>query len=123
MSTALVIGASRGESRRAFLASSCCSSYSQHAGLGLELAKTLHARGHKVFATTRSPPSSDAFPNEINIISGIDVGEENAGSKIAQALKGTKLDVTIINAGLFKPEVSLYSFACSMVHALTSLRW
>lgn len=84
MYTALVVGASR--------------------GLGLELAKTLHARNAKVFATTRSPPSDDAFPKDISVISGIDVGQEDAGSKIVRALSGTKVDVAIINAGLFKPE-------------------
>jgi len=82
--TALVIGASR--------------------GLGLELAKTLHTRGHKVFATTRSPPSPSTFPEEITVIPGIDVGEGDAGTKIVEALGGAKVDVAIINAGLFKPE-------------------
>ncbi|KAG5643981.1 hypothetical protein DXG03_009270 [Asterophora parasitica] len=40
----------------------------------------------------------------VTVIHGIDIGEENAGYKIVQALEGTKLDLVIINAGVFKKE-------------------
>lgn len=74
-------------------------------GLGLELSKLLLARGHKVFATVRSAPSPGTFPEQINVIKDIDVGEEDAGAKLVAGLDGAKLDLTIINAALFKAEV------------------
>ena len=35
----------------------------------------------------------------------MDVGEESAGETIVRGLGGAKLDLTIINAGVFKSEV------------------
>jgi NAD(P)-dependent dehydrogenase (short-subunit alcohol dehydrogenase family) len=101
MPNALIIGASR--------------------GLGLELAKNLHNRGEfKVFATTRSPEAhvrkdlADVLPKEINIIPNIDLTQEDAGKNIATSLRGSfglgeegKLDLVIVNAGVFKKDVSL----------------
>ncbi|KAF5376436.1 hypothetical protein D9615_008654 [Tricholomella constricta] len=83
MSTSLVIGASR--------------------GLGLELAKALHVDGHTVYATIRSK-QTDSLPDDVLVIPEIDIGEEDAGIKIVQGLNGTKLDLVIINAGVFKKE-------------------
>lgn len=85
MPTSLVIGASR--------------------GLGLELARTLHERGWHVFATVRSPVSTGTLPEAVDIIGGVDVGLENAGEKIVASLSGRKVDLVIINAGIFKAEV------------------
>ncbi|KAL5532524.1 hypothetical protein ACEPAF_4298 [Sanghuangporus sanghuang] len=84
-STSLVIGASR--------------------GLGLELARNLHARGSSVFATVRSPPQSpDLFPKGVIVIDGVDVANEDAGDKIVKILNGRKIDLVVINAGVFKAE-------------------
>lgn len=84
MTNSLVIGASR--------------------GLGLHLAKALHADGHRVFATVRSA-QNDTLPTEVITIPEIDIGKEGAGVRIVEGLKGTKLDLVIINAGVFKKEV------------------
>ncbi|KAF9493203.1 NAD(P)-binding protein [Pleurotus eryngii] len=82
MPTSLVIGASR--------------------GLGLELAKLLHAQGHEVFATVRS--QAHDLPSGISVISDIDIGSEGAGEKIANDIGQRKLDWVIVNAGVFKAE-------------------
>ncbi|RDB21787.1 hypothetical protein Hypma_010853 [Hypsizygus marmoreus] len=83
MPNSLVIGASR--------------------GLGLEIAKALHADGHKVFATVRSS-GSKSLPIDVIVISNIDIAQEDAGSKIVEGLKGAKLDLVVVNAGVFKKE-------------------
>lgn len=88
MPTSLVIGASR--------------------GLGLELAKLLHAQGHEVFATVRS--QTHDLPSGISVISDIDIGSEGAGAKIANDIGQRKLDWVIVNAGVFKAEVSALNF-------------
>ena len=85
--TSLVIGASR--------------------GLGLELVRSLHSRGSTVYATVRSPPKAGTFPDGTKIIEAVDVGEESAGETIVRGLGGAKLDLTIINAGVFHSEVRL----------------
>ncbi|KAG9218111.1 hypothetical protein CCMSSC00406_0010132 [Pleurotus cornucopiae] len=82
MPTSLVIGASR--------------------GLGLELAKLLHAQGHEVFATVRS--RTHDLPSGISVISDIDIGSEGAGAKIVYDIGKRKLDWVIVNAGVFKAE-------------------
>lgn len=84
MPNSLVIGASR--------------------GLGLQLAKVLHADGHRVFATVRSA-QNDTLPAEVQTIPEVDIGKEDAGARIVEGLKGSKLDLVIINAGVFKKEV------------------
>ena len=83
MPTALVIGASR--------------------GLGYELTIVLHADGYRTFGTTRS--SDSQLPHGVERISPIDIAHEDAGAKIAVALGETKLDVVIVNAGVFRKEV------------------
>lgn len=87
MPTSLVIGASR--------------------GLGLELAKALHAKGNTVFATVRSPPPPQTFPDGVNVIPSVDVGTEDAGKAVVEGLKGSKIDLVVINAGYFKTEVRI----------------
>ncbi|EGO30094.1 oxidoreductase [Serpula lacrymans var. lacrymans S7.9] len=74
-------------------------------GLGLELAKYLHSKGQKVFATVRSSSSQqEPSCSGIHTIPGVDVAEEGAGEKIVSHLSGEKLDLVIINAGLLKKE-------------------
>lgn len=83
--TALIIGASR--------------------GLGIELVRNLSSHGSNVFATVRSTPKTGTFPVGVNVIEDVDIGEEDAGAKIVRGLGGTKVDLTIVNAGVFKAEV------------------
>lgn len=85
MPTCLIIGASR--------------------GLGLALAKSLHARNYKVYATVRSAAPAGTFPAEVEVFEGIDLNEESAGKKIADGLRGAVMDLVILNAGLIKKEV------------------
>lgn len=72
-------------------------------GLGFELAKQYAAKGHNVTGTARSSTPKDA-PDGINWITGIDVAEESAGSKIAEGLKVQAQDIVIISAGYFGKE-------------------
>uniref|UniRef100_A0A0W0F170 Putative oxidoreductase n=1 Tax=Moniliophthora roreri TaxID=221103 RepID=A0A0W0F170_MONRR len=82
MPTSLVIGASR--------------------GLGQELTKYLASKGHTVFATVRSTPSG--LSSGVETIPNVDLTEEDVGSKIVKGLSGQKLDLVIVNAGVFKKE-------------------
>lgn len=59
-----------------------------------------------IFATTRSPPKPNTVPQGVKIIEGIDVGEEGAGKKIVEGLKGEKVGLVVIVSGVLKPEVS-----------------
>ncbi|KAK4496945.1 hypothetical protein PRZ48_011394 [Zasmidium cellare] len=72
-------------------------------GLGYELAKQYAEKGFTVTGTARSGPPKDA-PSSINWISGVDVAEENAGSKIVEGLKGQAQDIVLISAGYFGKE-------------------
>ena len=74
-------------------------------GLGLELAKALVSQGHNVFATIRSAKSAPSLPSSVHLIEGVDLSEESAGPTIVRGLKGQKLDLVIVNAGVFKKEV------------------
>ena len=56
-------------------------------GIGLELAKQLHARGDTIHATCRSSsPELDALGAHVH--SGVDVREPEAHLKLQQALEG-----------------------------------
>ena len=85
MPTVLVVGASR--------------------GLGAELVKKYAAKPDTtVIATSRSETREPSGSN-IKRVSGIDVGNEEAGSKLAAALKDYgSLDVVIVSAGYFATE-------------------
>jgi short-subunit dehydrogenase len=74
-------------------------------GLGLELAKALVSQGHDVFATIRSAKSASSLPSSVHVIEGVDLSEESAGPTIVRGLKGQKLDLVIVTAGVFKKEV------------------
>ena len=71
-------------------------------GIGLELAKQLHARGDTIHATCRSSsPELDALGAHVH--SGVDVREPEAHLKLQQALEGIELDLIIQNAGILTP--------------------
>lgn len=92
-------------------------------GLGLQLAKVLHANGHQVFATVRSA-ENDTLPAEVKTIPEVDIGKEDAGARIVEGLKGSKLDLVIINAGVFKKEVgtaALQEFAPRRVNLVVGI--
>jgi tubulin alpha len=77
------------------------------AGIGLDLVKTLAARGDKVFALVRKRSASwsgvDEISNvvgDVTIIEGVDVAKDGVGSVLARsALAGETIDVLINNAG------------------------
>lgn len=73
-------------------------------GLGLALTR-LYAKSAHVVATTRSEPKEGTFSEDVQIVSGVDLSKPDVGDKLVAGLKGTKLDVVIIVAGLLKPEV------------------
>ncbi|MCJ1274815.1 hypothetical protein MMC21_002613 [Puttea exsequens] len=72
-------------------------------GLGASLVSKYASDGAHVFGTSRSAPPSESKPN-VTYISGIDVAQEDAGQKIANAISGSKLDIVIITAGYFGTE-------------------
>lgn len=81
MSTALVIGASR--------------------GIGIELARQLAARGDTVIATCRGRDGAlDALG--VRVIDGVDVTDDAAVARLVDALRDTPPDIVIHNAGVLE---------------------
>lgn len=81
MSTALVIGASR--------------------GIGLELARQLAARGDRVIATCRGHGDAlDALG--VRVLDGVDVTDDAAVARLVDALRDTPPDIVIHNAGILE---------------------
>lgn len=72
-------------------------------GLGREIVKQYAHKGYSVFGTARSGPPKDDRDN-VNWISGVDIGEQTAGQTIVDGLGGQKVDVLIISAGFFVKE-------------------
>jgi NAD(P)-dependent dehydrogenase (short-subunit alcohol dehydrogenase family) len=66
-------------------------------GIGLALAQELIKQGAKVIVTSRAPFTLQGA----RVIDGIDVTDNNCGSALVNALKGTKIDILINNAGYF----------------------
>ena len=87
-------------------------------GIGLELARQLHARGDAVIATCRtSSPELDAVG--CRVLEGIDVGSDGVGEALDAALDpGERVDVVVNNAGIggwdslerFDPELARRQF-------------
>lgn len=72
-------------------------------GIGLELCRQMSARGDRVFATTREPAAA-LEDLELDIISGVDVGDDSSVARLAEALAGVRLDVLIHGAGILTRE-------------------
>jgi NAD(P)-dependent dehydrogenase (short-subunit alcohol dehydrogenase family) len=66
-------------------------------GIGLAISKELQAQGANVFITTRKAAN---IPNAVEI-EGIDVTDDNCGTKLVEALNGVRIDILINNAGYF----------------------
>ena len=70
-------------------------------GIGLELARQLHARGDHVIAACRtSSPELEAVGCEV--VGGIDVSSDSVGEALDAALGDRTLDVVVNNAGLLR---------------------
>ena len=72
-------------------------------GIGVELARQLHARGDAVIATCRaSSPELDAVG--CRVIDGVDLAAEDVGETLAAALGDEVPDVVVANAGILLGE-------------------
>ncbi len=70
-------------------------------GIGLELARQMHARGDKVIGVCRKQ-GAELAKLDIRIIEGIDVAEADDVEKLAAELKGTTIDILLNNAGILR---------------------
>ncbi len=70
-------------------------------GIGLELARQMHARGDDVIGVCRT--SNDELAGlGIRVIDGIDVAKANDVAKLAVELDSTPIDVLLNNAGILR---------------------
>lgn len=67
-------------------------------GLGLAITNELVKQGAKVIVTSRTPAN---IPGVERVVDGIEMTDNKCGEKLAEALKGTKIDILINNAGYF----------------------
>ncbi|MGB5489196.1 MAG: SDR family oxidoreductase, partial [Woeseiaceae bacterium] len=70
-------------------------------GIGLELARQMHARGDKVIGVCRKQ-SAELAKLDIRIIEGIDVADADDVEKLAAELKGTTIEILLNNAGILR---------------------
>ena len=69
-------------------------------GIGLELCRLYHNRGDSVVAVCRST-TEELEAIGVEVVEGIDVAATDAGTRLAAALGGRRVDVLINNAGVF----------------------
>ena len=74
-------------------------------GLGCAIAKEFIAQGAEVIITTRCDCSMEGAM----VIPGIEMCDNDAGNKLAKALKGKKIDIVVHNAGYFYEPVETLS--------------
>ncbi len=70
-------------------------------GIGLELARQMHARGDDVIGVCRTL-NDELTGLGIRVIDGIDVAEADDVEKLAAELRGTPIDVLLNNAGILR---------------------
>jgi NAD(P)-dependent dehydrogenase (short-subunit alcohol dehydrogenase family) len=72
-------------------------------GIGLALAKTFKAQGDNVYALCRN--SSEALAAlEVEIVTGVDVANEQGIENMLKGLQGVSIDVLVCNAGILRDE-------------------
>lgn len=71
-------------------------------GIGLELCRQYSKDGHKIIVFNRSESTEFKELNNIQVISGFDLLDDNSYSKISNVLRGKKIDLLIHNAGVFQ---------------------
>jgi NAD(P)-dependent dehydrogenase (short-subunit alcohol dehydrogenase family) len=72
-------------------------------GIGLELCRQLRERGDEVLAACRrSSPELERL--DVKVHTGVDVSDDGAVNRLAEALAGVKLDLLINNAGILTRE-------------------
>jgi len=72
-------------------------------GIGLELARTLTARGDEVIALCRTP-SAELKALKVEIVDGIDVADDASVARLPEALAKRPIDLLINNAGILSVE-------------------
>lgn len=74
-------------------------------GLGLGLAKQLHADGWRITATVRDPAKADALRALDGVrIEALDIDDHAAVAALQQRLRGEQYDVLFVNAGVAGPQ-------------------
>jgi len=69
-------------------------------GIGLELGKAYHQKGHEIIAVCRQV-SKDLQALDCETIEAIDVTEKESLSRLKQAVGDRKIDILINNAGIY----------------------
>lgn len=70
-------------------------------GIGLELARQLRARGHRVTATCRSDRGGLGALDGVDVIDGVDLGHPETLERLATAGDPPPIDDLIVNAGVY----------------------
>lgn len=75
-------------------------------GIGLELARQMHARGDHVIAAVRKT-SAELSDLDIEIHDGVDVTDDESVARLAAALEGRDIDLLVNNAGILLARESI----------------
>lgn len=70
-------------------------------GLGLEFVRHYAAQGWEVLATVRDPLAGKAASQAGAKVFVADMGDEKSIARLAQSLTGTRLDILLLNAGIY----------------------
>lgn len=73
-------------------------------GIGLALTEQYVAAGYHVFAVCRQASEALKALNQVTIIEGVYVAQDQAAQTIQQALGSQKIDILIQNAGIYTPD-------------------
>lgn len=87
-------------------------------GIGNAIAKELVKIGAETIITTRTPFSME----NVTVIDGIDVTENDCGEKLVNRLNGKKIDILINNAGYFyEPVEKVFIIYYNCLNSMTNL--